>query len=175
MRTPNARIGLLALIAALAILTAACPSFEDKHIESDEGEDDDGGNDDDETDDDADDDDLDDDADDDGADDDVDDDLDDDADDDDGEIVDVSISTLGAYSPDPVAITVGDSVRWTNNDLLRTHTATEGNPGETDPLFDSGNLDGHGQYLFTFHEAGTYVYHCKKHSGENGMQVIVSP
>ncbi len=101
---------------------------------------------------------------------------DDDADDDSGgDTVDVQISTLGSYSPDPVSVRVGDSVRWNNNDLLRKHSATQGNTGEPDPDWDTGLIDSDGQALITFHAAGTFVYHCKQHGGENGMQVIVQP
>ncbi|MCL4236302.1 MAG: hypothetical protein KJ042_17505 [Deltaproteobacteria bacterium] len=171
---------LMTLIFALAIFSTACPTFPAKDVDdgsmgkpADDDSDDDSSDDD--SDDDSSDDDLDDDMDDD-ADDDVDDDVDDDADDDSGgEVVDVRISTLGSYSPDPVSIRVGDAVRWNNNDLLRRHSATQGNPGEPDPDWDTGLIDGDGQALVTFDTAGTFVYHCTQHSGENGMQVIVQP
>ena len=160
-------------ISLVALLAAACPSFPPKDVDdgsmgkpADDDTADDDTADDDTADDDT--------ADNDTSDDDTGDD--DDADDDSGgDTVDVQISTLGSYSPDPVSVRVGDSVRWNNNDLLRKHSATQGNTGEPDPDWDTGLIDSDGQALITFHAAGTFVYHCKQHGGENGMQVIVQP
>jgi plastocyanin len=140
------------------------------------------GDDDDDTsydDDSYDDDDDDDDDDNDDSDDDDDDDADDDDDDDNdsgGQTVDVTIQGFN-MNPDPVTVSVDDTVRWTNQDAF-AHTVTSGNPGDPDAgdLFDSPNLGNGDTFQFTFDAAGSYNYFCRKHSGTmNGFQVIVNP
>ncbi|MDQ2808058.1 MAG: plastocyanin/azurin family copper-binding protein, partial [Chloroflexota bacterium] len=75
-------------------------------------------------------------------------------------IVDVTIAGF-AFSPTPLTINVGDTVRWTNTDNA-THTATS-DPG-TPAAFNTGNLTNGQQGSFTFTIAGTYAYHCAIHS-----------
>ncbi|MCZ7583603.1 MAG: plastocyanin/azurin family copper-binding protein [Deltaproteobacteria bacterium] len=171
-------MALLAALCALAVTHTACGGDDDDDDDNDDASDDDAADDDMDDDDDADDD-VDDDADDD-ADDDVDDDADDDADDDDDDddtagpqTVDVSIVGM-TMVPDPVTIAVGDTVRWTNNDLVG-HTTTSGSPGAPDGTWDSGNLSNGDDFEFLFEAAGTYTYYCKNHSGTmNGYQIIVT-
>jgi plastocyanin len=104
---------------------------------------------------------------------------DDNADDDDdsgGPFVEVTIAGSD-MNPDPVTISVGETVRWTNEDGF-SHTVTSGNPGDPDAgdLFDSPNLGNGDTFEVTFDEAGSYSYFCRIHSGTmNGFQVIVNP
>lgn len=62
-----------------------------------------------------------------------------------------------SFIPDPISITVGDSVTWTNEDGF-AHTVTA-----DDDSFDSGNLDGGATFEQSFDEAGEFAYHCNIH------------
>ena len=82
-------------------------------------------------------------------------------------------STLAdkAYSPNPLNITAGTTVTWTNDDT-QIHTVTSGN-GSSDSnagkVFDSGltgasALKTKGStFSFTFANPGTYQYFCQVH------------
>lgn len=63
------------------------------------------------------------------------------------------------FDPDPVRISLGDSVIWENvHD--QAHTAT----GDGDLRFSTGNLAaGEPSEPVTFHEAGTFTYVCALH------------
>ncbi|MBL8776631.1 MAG: cupredoxin family copper-binding protein [Acidimicrobiales bacterium] len=67
-----------------------------------------------------------------------------------------------SFIPDPISITVGDSVTWTNEDGF-AHTVTA-----DDDSFDSGNLDGGATFEQTFDEAGEFAYHCNIHPQMTG-------
>jgi len=77
-----------------------------------------------------------------------------------------STLTTTAYSPNPVNISVGGSVTWTNNDNT-THTAT-GNNGS----FDSGSIAPGGKFTRTFPTAGTFDYKCTLHPGMVGTVTV---
>jgi plastocyanin len=73
----------------------------------------------------------------------------------------------GGYDPDPVEISVGDTVTWTNDDST-PHTITSGSNGQPDGKFDSSPnmnpLMAPGdtfEHIFT--EAGEYPYYCALH------------
>lgn len=67
-----------------------------------------------------------------------------------------------AFDPDPISITVGDTVTWTNEDGF-AHTVTA-----DDDSFDSGNLDSGATFEQTFDEAGEFAYHCNIHPQMTG-------
>ncbi len=67
-----------------------------------------------------------------------------------------------AFSPNPLTIQVGTTVRFVNNDSA-AHTATA-----DDGSFDSGTLDNGQEFTFKFDKAGTYPYYCKFHGGKGG-------
>jgi plastocyanin len=67
---------------------------------------------------------------------------------------DSSISISGTLTPRDLAIGVGDTVTWINNDGVRHRMQTTSGPIE----FDSGNLDPGETFSFTFDLAGTYLY-----------------
>ncbi len=77
----------------------------------------------------------------------------------------ISITTGGSaadFSPDPVTIATGETVRWSNDDATSTpHTATStAGPGS----FDTGNIGaGADSKVFRFNDAGTYDYQCEYH------------
>jgi plastocyanin len=80
------------------------------------------------------------------------------------------IGTTGIYSPDPVRIKIGQSIRWTNQDV-GTHTAT----ADATPGFDSSFLmQGQSYTSSPFAVAGMINYHCDVHPGHHGT-IIVSP
>jgi nitrite reductase (NO-forming) len=85
-----------------------------------------------------------------------------------GNSVEVSIpqgsSTLteGAYDPNPVQVSAGGTVTWTNDDA-QPHTATSGENAAPDGLFDSGILTVGKSFSHTFAEAGEYPYYCMLH------------
>jgi plastocyanin len=81
-----------------------------------------------------------------------------------------------AFGPPTVRITVGDSVRWTNDQ--GAHTTTSGRGGDAyvkDGRWDSGFLDEGSRYSVTFETAGTYPYFCEIHPIEMRGRVIVEP
>jgi plastocyanin len=72
-----------------------------------------------------------------------------------------------AYSPNPLQVSVGTTVTWTNNDS-QPHTVTSGSNGQPDNKFNSSPnftpLLNPGQtFSFTFTEAGEYPYYCMLH------------
>jgi plastocyanin len=78
-------------------------------------------------------------------------------------ITDVDMRNM-AFSPSQVTIQVGERVRWTNYDFA-PHTATSGNPGDTDAgsVFDTGNMTRGQSVTIQFDTAGQFVYFCEYH------------
>ena len=72
------------------------------------------------------------------------------------------------FSPESVTITEGQSVQFINDDDL-AHTVTA-----TDKSFDSGNIDTHKSWTYTFKKAGTYVYGCNYHSWMHGTVKVLA-
>lgn len=73
-----------------------------------------------------------------------------------------STLTTTAYSPNPLNVTVGTTVTWTNNDNT-SHTSTANNGQWSSPLIGAG-----GQFSTTFTSAGSFTYHCTIHPGMVG-------
>src|SRR5215207_4125854 len=72
-----------------------------------------------------------------------------------------------AYQPNPIQVSVGNTVTWTNNDS-QPHTVTSGSNGQPDNKFNSSPnfnpLLNPGQtFSFTFTEEGNYPYFCTLH------------
>lgn len=76
-----------------------------------------------------------------------------------------------AFSPASKTITVGTTIKWTNQDGV-THTVTSGTPGSPSGLFDSGNIAPNGTSSYTFNQAGTFYYYCKIHSSMTGTIIV---
>jgi len=73
------------------------------------------------------------------------------------------VSIVGfAFEPFIVHVSVGDTVRWTNDDAV-PHTSTSDTAE-----WDSGTLNNGGTFEFTFNTADFYPYHCSFHSGMTG-------
>lgn len=83
------------------------------------------------------------------------------------------VSTKSCYYPNPLIISKGDTVTWTNKDYLK-HTVTSGIPtGEVaGTIFDSKVIEPGQTFKFTFRKVGTYDYFCVLHPWMQG-QVIV--
>ena len=72
-----------------------------------------------------------------------------------------------AFDPNPLQVSVGSTVTWTNNDS-QPHTVTSGSNGQPDNKFNSSPnftpLLNPGQtFSFTFTQAGDYPYFCMLH------------
>jgi len=68
-----------------------------------------------------------------------------------------------AYNPDPVTISIGQSVTWTNQDSA-PHTAT----ARDRDVLQSGTLNQGDTYTQTFDTPGTYEYFCEFHPNMKG-------
>src|SRR5215208_1974590 len=72
-----------------------------------------------------------------------------------------------AYQPNPIQVSVGNTVTWTNNDS-QPHTVTSGSNGQPDNKFNSSPnfsplLNPVQTFSFTFTQAGDYPYFCMLH------------
>ncbi|HZR22359.1 MAG TPA: plastocyanin/azurin family copper-binding protein [Vicinamibacterales bacterium] len=74
--------------------------------------------------------------------------------------------TTNAYAPNPITISQGMSVTWTNNDSI-AHTSTA-NGGQ----WDSGTLAPGASFSKTFSSAGTFQYHCAIHPNMVGTVTV---
>jgi plastocyanin len=76
------------------------------------------------------------------------------------------VNAANAYDPLDLTVTVGTTVRWTNNDAI-AHTVTSGTSdgavGDADGTFDSGFLNEGDTFVYTFEEAGEFPYFCSPH------------
>jgi plastocyanin len=77
--------------------------------------------------------------------------------------------TNGVYSPNPLAVKVGQSVNWLNMDAF-AHTATDSG------VFDTGSIAPTSAHdvPVPFTTAGTYNYRCTLHANEAGS-IVVTP
>ena len=82
-------------------------------------------------------------------------------------VFDASSLTNNAFQPNPVQVSIGDTVTWINDDS-QPHTVTSGVSGQSDGRFDSSPnfnpllVSGQG-FEHTFTEAGEYPYFCQLH------------
>jgi plastocyanin len=72
-----------------------------------------------------------------------------------------STLTTDAFSPNPIQVSVGATVTWTNNDA-EPHTVNAGEYATPSRLFDS-YIPPAGTFEHTFTEAGEYPYFCLLH------------
>jgi plastocyanin len=75
------------------------------------------------------------------------------------------VLTNTAYSPNPLTISAGATVTWTNKDTT-THTAT------SDTGVFNGTVGPNAQFSFTFPNKGTFTYHCSLHPNMVGSVVV---
>jgi plastocyanin len=74
--------------------------------------------------------------------------------------------TTTAYSPNPVTVTRGTTLTWTNNDSS-THDQIADNGS-----FNSGDVAPGAQGSVTLQSAGTITYHCGRHPNMVGTIVV---
>jgi plastocyanin len=73
----------------------------------------------------------------------------------------------GVYSPNPVMVTVGQSVNWLNADTF-AHTATDSGVFDTGSIAPTSAADG----PVLFNTPGTFNYHCTLHANENATIIV---
>src|SRR5918995_1776919 len=73
-----------------------------------------------------------------------------------------STLTTDAFSPNPIQVSVGTPVTWTNNDA-QPHTVSSGENATPNGLFDSPILAPKATFEHTFTEAGEFPYFCTLH------------
>lgn len=71
------------------------------------------------------------------------------------------------YYPPKIAVPVGTTVAWFNNDLEQPHTVTSGEPAASNEgsVFNSGLMPATANsfFQFTFTQPGEFLYHCNIH------------
>lgn len=71
------------------------------------------------------------------------------------------------YYPPKIAVPVGTTVAWFNNDVEQPHTVTSGEPGAPNQgaEFNSGIMPATANsfFQFTFTKPGEFLYHCNIH------------
>jgi plastocyanin len=73
----------------------------------------------------------------------------------------------GCFTPDPIRITAGDSVTWTNNTSI-THTATSDSGAWNTGNISAGSTSG----AILFSTPGTFPYHCTIHPSMTGSVIV---
>ena len=85
-----------------------------------------------------------------------------------------STLTDTAYQPNPVQVSVGDTVTWTNDDT-QPHTVTSGQNAQPDGKFDSDIMAPQQTFEHTFTEGpGEYPYYCILHPNMVGTVSVSS-
>jgi plastocyanin len=79
----------------------------------------------------------------------------------------VSIKNF-AYNPNPITVSKGTTVTWTNNDTA-PHTATAASGSFT---FDTGRLANGASKAITFNTPGTFAYTCTIHPSMKGSITV---
>jgi plastocyanin len=79
--------------------------------------------------------------------------------------------TDDAYQPNPIEVSIDDTITWTNDDIAQ-HTVTSGENGEPDGEFDSGLMSTGATFEHTFTEAGEYPYFCTLHPNMVGTVIV---
>jgi plastocyanin len=78
--------------------------------------------------------------------------------------------TTNAFSPNPIQVSVGTSVTWTNNDA-EPHTVNAGENATPSGQFDS-YIPPTRTFEYTFTEAGEYPYFCILHPNMIGKVIV---
>jgi plastocyanin len=71
-----------------------------------------------------------------------------------------------AFSPTPLTVSVGDTVRWTNYDGI-THTVVSDTGSELGAQLTAGT-----SYQHIFSTAGSFAYHCAIHTYMHGLVIV---
>jgi nitrite reductase (NO-forming) len=73
-----------------------------------------------------------------------------------------SSKTTDSFEPNPVQVSTGATLTWTNDDA-QPHTVNSGENATPDGTFDSGIMAPAATFDFTFTQAGEYPYFCLLH------------
>jgi plastocyanin len=88
-------------------------------------------------------------------------------------LIDVSVNDFFFQGPggtNITKITMGDTVRWTNQTAHTSHTSTSGTPNcIPDGKWDSNTLSPGQSFSFTFNQLGTYPFFCNFHCLSKNM------
>jgi plastocyanin len=78
------------------------------------------------------------------------------------------------YVPADIAIPVGTTIAWFNDDPNQQHTVTSGTPNsaESGNLFDSGVIAEGAFFQYTFDAPGEFMYYCTMHPGMIGNVLV---
>jgi plastocyanin len=79
------------------------------------------------------------------------------------------------YYPEDMAIPVGTTVAWFNDDPGQLHTVTSGTPDDeanSGRVFNSGGIPYTSFFQYTFEEAGTFDYYCVIHPWITGSATV---
>jgi len=82
-----------------------------------------------------------------------------------------STKTTDAFSPNPVQVSVGSTVTWTNNDSV-IHTVVSGTSPTPSGLFESPIMNPGDTFEYTFTEAGEVPYFCTLHPNMLGTAIV---
>ena len=78
----------------------------------------------------------------------------------------------GCFMPSAIAVGVGETVTWYNDDTA-AHTTTSGSPTEgPDGIFDSSLVMAGSSFSHTFEDPGTYDYFCMVHPWMIGTVIV---
>jgi plastocyanin len=78
------------------------------------------------------------------------------------------------FSPDYVAVSEGDAIRFVNRDDVRHDVVAETGSGTERPAFDSGTIPPGGDYRVA-PRFGTYEYVCTIHPSVMRGRIVVDP
>jgi plastocyanin len=82
-----------------------------------------------------------------------------------------STKTTDAFSPNPIQVSVGSTVTWTNDDTV-IHTVNSGTSPTESGLFTSPIINPGGTFEYTFTEAGEVPYFCLLHPNMVGTAIV---
>jgi plastocyanin len=82
-----------------------------------------------------------------------------------------STKTTDAFSPNPVQVSVGSTVTWTNEDSV-IHTVVSGTSPTPSGLFESPIMNPGDTFEYTFTEAGEVPYFCTLHPNMLGTAIV---
>ncbi|MFH0836111.1 MAG: plastocyanin/azurin family copper-binding protein [Candidatus Micrarchaeota archaeon] len=78
------------------------------------------------------------------------------------------------FNPQVITIKLGGTVTWTNNEGLEHVVASDPYPSSTIlPKLVSQRLNQGDSFSFTFHETGSFGYHCRVHPEMKGTVKVV--
>jgi len=75
------------------------------------------------------------------------------------------------FSPNPIQVSVGSTVTWTNNDSV-IHTVNSGTSPTESGLFTSPIMNPQDTFEYTFTEAGEVPYFCMLHPNMVGTVIV---